>query len=103
MTADLPRSFVRLPGGGRNFDTLTTCTGSGVTREIELVVLINPLNQDNPEPNFDATIAMMDEVEAVIPSLKSTMSMINWTISSGLETVGRMDYWAVVAAIEGTD
>ena len=101
-TADCPYSFVRLPGGGRNFDTLTTCEGSGNRREIELVVLISPINQNNPEPNFDATVVMMDEIEAAIVANKP-MLITDWTISAGSETIGDTPFWAVVASIEGIE
>lgn len=103
-TADLPLSFVRLPGGGTNPATLTTCAGDGKARNIELVVLIEPVGQSTASANFAATVAMCDNVETALNTLGDFMPMVEYTIraegySEGLET----GFWAVIAAITGIE
>lgn len=85
-------------------DTLSTCSATGNTRSIELVVCIEPVDLDNPSPNYSATVAMMDEMETAIKTGDgSMMALLDFSLAAGSERVGEIDYWAVVASIEGTE
>lgn len=103
-TADLPASFVRLPGGGINTETLTTCSGSGKSRTIELVVLIKPIPQSTASSNFAATVTMMDSIETALDANRtSIMPFVTYDISAGPEDVGGTGFWAVTATITGEE
>ena len=99
--ADLPAQFVRLPGGGRDSGSVSTCAGSGKSRTIELVVLVEAIGLDNAEPNFDATVTMMDAIETAIAGMTKPMPVIGYDLSSGAVAVGGTAYWAVTASITG--
>lgn len=102
-TGNLPLSFPRFPGGGINPETLTTCTGDGKTMTMELVVVLEPLGQGNPEPNYEATIAMMDYVEAGLGALGDFMPIVEYQIRAEGITLGGVGHWGVVATVTGTE
>lgn len=105
-TSDLPASFVRLPGGGINPETLTTCSGDGKTRTIELVVLLEPFGQSTASANFSATVSMMDNVETALDADDGStpiMPFLTYEINASGETIGEGDYWAIVATITGIE
>jgi hypothetical protein len=98
---DLPAQFVRLPNGGRDSGSVSTCAGSGKSRSIELVVLVEAVGLNNAEPNFDATIAVMDALETAIAGMTKPLPVIGYELRSVGLRVGDTDYWAVVATITG--
>ena len=98
-TADLPASFVRLPGGGMNMDTATTCSGDGRRRVCELVVAMEPLGQSNQEPNWTAVIAMMDYIEAALDTLFGS-SLFTYDLAAGQEPIGDAIHWIITATCE---
>jgi len=102
-TADLPMAFPKLPGGVRNYQTSTTCMGDQKDRTCDLVVVMEPIGQDNQEPNFDATVAMMDVVETALDTLYTDGEyMFTYEISAGIEPVGEVPHWAVIASLNLT-
>ena len=104
QTADLPASFVELPEAGRDDTYATTCDGSGKTRTVELVVLLEAVNQSNPEPNYDATVAMMDALETALDGYRTSSDLlIDYGVTSGGRGLGDAFYWAAIANVTGTD
>lgn len=103
-TGNLPISFVRLPGGGINPETLTTCSTDGKTRTVELVVVLEPTGQGNPSLNYAATVAMMDYVEAALDTLgDSPMAIMEYQIRAEGIALGDATHWAVVATVTGIE
>ena len=103
-TADLPALYVELPGSGTGSEFVSTCSGLGKTRSVELVVLLQTINQEQEEPNYDATVTMMDSLETALDTYESTSSMIiNYDISAGGREVGGAYFWAATATVTGTD
>ena len=101
-TADLPVSFPRLPQGGTNEETMTTCTDDGKTRSIELVILLEPVGQSTTPANFDATVAMADNVESAIDTAGNTiMPFVTYDIAMNNTAVP--GYWAVIATVTGVE
>jgi len=102
-TADLPASFIRLPQGRTNLPTLASqCDNTGAVRTCELVVCLEPLNQETSEQNMSDTIAMMDAVETALDTL-TVMPLIEYTLRGDGVAVGGSVYWAVVAQVQGTE
>jgi hypothetical protein len=99
--ADLPAMFVRLPNGNRNSGSVSTCSGSGKGRTIEMVVCVEAVGLNNAEPNFDSTVAMMDAVEAAIDAMAKPMPIMGYDLRGSGVVVGDTGYWAVVATITG--
>jgi len=101
-TADLPAKYVKLPGGGVNLETATTCVGDGKTRSADVVVALEPIGQSNREPNWESVVAMMDYLETALDTLY-TSSLFVYTIASGFVTLGEVSHWAVTATCELTE
>lgn len=99
---DLPAQYVELPAGGYDQGAASSTNYDGKTRTLELVIALKAINQDNVEPNFDATVAMMDAVEAAIDAA-DLMPIINYDLTSGGRDVGGIGYWTVTARITGQE
>lgn len=105
-TADLPALFPRLPEGGLNLETLSTCTDDGNTRTAELVIAIEAANQSTVSDNFSATVTMLDNLESALDTEQQSggiMPMIEYGILAGNINISDTDYWAVVATVTGTE
>ena len=89
---------------GRDDTYITSCTGSGKTRTVDLIVCLQAVDLDNPEPNYDATLTMMDSLETALDTFEGSSDMlIDYEISAGGYDVGDARYWATTATITGTD
>jgi hypothetical protein len=69
---------------------------------------VESAGQDNPEPNYDATVAMMDNVEAALDAYALTVTDVRLDYSittSGQEPVfaGGISFWAVIATVNIED
>jgi hypothetical protein len=105
-TADLPASYPRLPSGGLNTDSLSTCTNSGNRRVVDLVVVVEPLGQGTQPQNFAATIAIIDAVEAALRTASDggiITPWLEWAITTAPVIVGDTPYWAVTATVTGIE
>jgi len=103
--ADLPFQFVRLPEG-EYAPSPATCTETGTSKSIELVVCIQPAGLETASQNFDDTVAVMDYVEAALHAWDIAPAqnglIVEYSIStsgSGGVSIGGSDYWAVVATV----
>jgi len=103
-TADLPSKFLRLPIEGRSRFTLAVDGanrhGTGLMT-CEVVIAIEPIVQDQPEPNFTRTTAMVDNVTKAFAQADVALS---WPESVSVQVradifVAGIAYWAVVASI----
>ena len=103
QTADLPAQYLRLPGGGINSETLTTCAGDGKTRTIELVIIGEPVGQGDVDTNFGAVVTLMDNLETALDALGDTMPMTTYAIRGEGMQVGDALHWGLVATITGTE
>ena len=108
-TADLPASWIRLPGGGTNLGTLASqCSNTGATRAVELVVCLEPVNQDTTSANHAAAITMMDNVETALDALGAHGAalgnvILEYTLAGQGVIVGGVPFWSVVAAVRMTE
>ena len=97
---DLPAQFVRLPDGVMTAAP-SNCYEVGKTREIELVVCVEPLALEMVSQNYDDTVAMMDYVESAIDTWNDSQSslVVAYSVAALGLPVGDTNYWAVVATI----
>lgn len=100
-TVDLPISFPRLPSGGTNEETMTTCIDDGRLRIGELVVLVQAVGQGTTAENFTATLTMIDSVETAVKSFAPGTAFFEWELTAGLDAVP--GYWAVVLTVTGKE
>lgn len=103
-TADLPAKFLRLPVEGRSRFALAVDGadrhGTGLMT-IEVVVAMEPIVQDFPEPIFTRTTAMVDAITKAY--LKADVAL-SWPEAVSVQVradvvVAGIAYWAVVASI----
>jgi hypothetical protein len=105
-TADLPASYPRLPSGGLNPDSLSTCTSSGNRRVVDLVVVVEPMGQGTQPQNYAATLAIIDAVENALRTASDGGTItpwLEWTLSIAPVVVGDTPYWAVTATVTGIE
>ena len=104
-TADLPAKFLRLPVGGRSRFTLAVegadRHGTGMMT-CEVVIAMEPIEQNQPEPNFVSTTAMVD---AVTKAFVKADVALSWPEAVSVQVradviVAGIAYWAVVASIQ---
>ena len=101
-TADLPGLFVRLPSGGTNDETMTTCSGDGKMRVADLVVIVEPTGQSTTEDRFTKTVTMADSMETALDAaLNTIMPITRYEIDVNYTAVP--GYLSVVATVTGIE
>jgi len=99
---DCPAQYVRYPGATEAVTTFGA-HGGWPTLRAELVVLVEPVGQNTAPANFDATVDMMDNLSEALRALTCIVkSKMRWNIRQTMEEVAGMQYWAVVASVEGS-
>ena len=99
---DCPAQYVRAPSGNER-PLVFGEQGGWATMTAEVVILVEPVGQNRQPDNFDNTVDMMDALTTALQGASCiTKSKINWSIRQTIDTVAGMDYWAVVATVEGT-
>lgn len=100
-TADLPASYPRLPGGENETATLTY--GRGLhTAVVELCVVLEPVRQNTNSVNYSAALTMFDAIKTALTSNASTYGIDRWGIQIEIDRIGDVDYWQLVARVEGS-
>ena len=103
-TADMPAKFLRLPVESRSRFALAIdgadAHGSGMMT-VEVVVVLQPVAQDLPEPNFTSTVEMCD---AMTKALVKADVALSWPEAVSVAVrpdidVGGFMHWAVVASV----
>lgn len=99
-TADLPLSFPALPRatqapvvftGGERWAAIT----------VDLVVLTEAAGQATLPENYAQAVAMMDALHEGIAALDIGRARLSWSIQLSQYPVGGVNYWAVIATVEG--
>lgn len=100
-TADLPASYPRLPGGDNETATLTY--GRGLhSAVVELCVVLEPVRQSSNSVNYTAALTMLDAIKTALTSNASTYGIDRWGIQIEIDRIGDVDYWQIVARVEGS-
>ena len=103
-TADMPAKFLRLPVEGRSRFALAVeganRHGTGMMT-CEVVIVMEPIVQDQPEPNFTRTVSMTDKVTKTFTKADVALSwpeLVSVQVRADI-FVGGIAYWAVVASV----
>ena len=99
-TADLPLSYVALPGGGRG-EPISTCIEDSKTRAIGIVVLVEAVGQGTNPQNFGKLAALMDATETSLDTTDFGTVFLEYEITVGMQAVANINYWAISADITG--
>ena len=100
--ADCPAKFIRYPSADEDRTTFGTQGGWPAFRT-DVVIVVEPTGQNTAPANFDATVDMMDNLSEALRALTCIVkSKMRWNIRQTMEEVAGMQYWAVVASVEGS-
>jgi len=101
-TGDLPATFIHLPLiAGASKLVLGSQGGKGVL-QAQLIILVEPVVQNQQGANFDATVDMADALEeALVAAGCAIGGNLGWMIRVTNWAVAGEMYWAVVADMEG--
>lgn len=100
-TADLPSLYLRLPAGENQSVTLTAVQGlrSG---SCEVVIAVEPVRQNQNEPNFEATVALLDAFEDALTTNALTFGIDTWSMRMEVDFIGETAYWLLIATVQGS-
>ena len=74
--------------------------GDQKDRTCDLIVLLEPIGQGTQESNFDAAVAMMDNVETALDTLYTEGKYVfTYDIAAGIELLGEVQHWQVIASL----
>ena len=101
-TADLPASYPRLPGGDDQIVTLAH--GKGLSSAVlELCIVLEPVRQSSTSVTYAAALTMLDAIKAALVTNASTYSIDAWNIQLEISQIGDVDYWQLVARVQGSN
>lgn len=95
---ETPCQFPMLPTGQEGAMTIGA-NGGWPAQRVDLVVLYMPVAQSTPDANFAGCLAVMDAVSEALRAAR--FSKMTWSLRQAVVTVAGIDYWAVVASVEG--
>lgn len=101
--ADLPSMWVQLPQSEEAALTLDGVGGWPVLRA-QLIIAYQASAQGTQSANWSGTLAMLDALAAAFHgTAPGTLGKgkISWSIRPGQVNVAGIDYWAVIADVEG--
>lgn len=100
-TADLPALYVRLPAGENQTVTLTALGGLRQAT-CEIVIVVEPVQQNQNEPNFEACIGFLDALESALTTNALTIGIDQWSMRVEVDYVGDTAYWLLIASVQGS-
>ena len=101
-TAHLPAQWVQIPELTDEISrTMAQHGGLWSTESAQLVVALEAVGQGDHDTNYDASIAMMDNVKNAIINSASKLGRgkITYHIRQGTLPVAGNDYWVVIAEV----
>lgn len=100
-TADMPLAFPRVPKGEVSVNTI----GGGVRPSawtVELVCVIEAAGQSTQPANFEATVELIDAINAALEAYAAVGPVDHWAIKQDIEGIGDAGYWVIVASVEAS-
>jgi len=99
-----PVAWPMIPDGKSALVTEGLVDYSG-TRQVEIMVAVQPIAQNRQAQNYDATIAAMDNLDAALKTLDATLPAygLRWEMRGGVVTVAGVDHWGFVCVVIGSD
>ena len=101
-TADLPAQWAQLPEGESEAMVLGDASGSRwPTFSADLIIALEAVGQSTGGVNFDATVAMLENLRTRLERTDLTEAPLSWAMRQAIVTVAGQDFWAIVCAVIG--
>ncbi len=100
-TSDLPASWPNAFDIGR-VSNVSTCVDLNKTRTCTYQIAIEPPPQNTQSANYEAAIALLDNLETALDAL-TIMEYVDYQIALSIITVGGQDYWGLEATLTGSN
>lgn len=101
-TADLPALWPQLPSAENNIVTFTYERGLRQSR-VDLIIAVEPYDQNTSIANFAKTITLLDNVESALYANAMAIGIDRWSIEQGLmEVAPETMYWILAVTVEGS-
>lgn len=103
-TDDLPAQWVQFPRSSEGRPTTFEGNGGWPTMRAELVIAVEAVGQNTGMANFDAAVDMMDNITTTLRANDCgiTKSKVTWALTLTIRAVAGVDYWVIIAGIEGS-
>ena len=100
-TGEVPAQFVRSVSGSEN-PLAFGSEGGWPSLSAVFVIAVGPVAQETGERNFDKGIELMDALGTALRlTTCTTRSKLRWTVDLRVEPLAGIDFWQVIANIEG--
>ena len=100
-TADLPAQWVQVPILERAPATFQSQGKLWDTHRAQLVVAFEAVGQNTQAANWSGVLTLLDNMWTAIAAASIVQGHIQYSIKQGIVTVAKIDFWAVVAEVEG--
>ncbi len=100
-TADLPAAWPHQFDMGLN-NIISSCSDLNKARTCNYFIALEPTPQSTQSANYEAMIAMVDNLETAIQAL-TVMEFVTFTIRSVIVTVAGNEYWGLEAVLTGSN
>ncbi len=100
-TADLPAAWPHQFDMSLN-NIISSCSDLNKARTCNYFIALEPTPQSTQSANYEAMIAMVDNLETAIQAL-TVMEFVTFTIRSVIVTVAGNEYWGLEAVLTGSN
>ena len=100
-TADLPAQWVQVPIIERMPATFQSQGKLWDTLRAQLVIAFEPVGQSTQAANWSGVLTLIDNLHTALAASLLVQGRIQYTIAQGVVAVAEIDYWAVIAEVEG--
>ncbi len=105
-TADLPAAWPHQFDMNLN-NIISSCSDLNKARTCNYFIALEPTPQSTQSANYEAMIAMVDNLETAIQGLTQTatpvMEFVTFTIRAAIVPVAGNDYWGLEAVLTGSN
>lgn len=102
-SSDLPAQWVQFPRSDEGAITSFEGMGGWPTMRAELVIAVEAVGQNTGMENFDNAVDMMDNIATTIRvnNCGIAKSNVAWSLVLTVRAVAGVNYWVIIATIEG--
>lgn len=100
-TADLPAAWPHQFDMNLN-NIISSCSDLNKARTCNYFIALEPTPQSTQSANYEAMIAMVDNLETAIQAL-TVMEFVTFTIRSVIVTIAGGEYWGLEAVLTGSN
>ena len=101
-SVDLPVQWVAAPRGSDSAITMKA-EGGWPTLKADLIIAYEAAGQDTGPANFVGTVTLMDNLSTALRGATTLCGgPLHWEIKVAMVSVAQVNYWAVIASVEGS-